>query len=273
MPPFSRCSGRLQRTLLIIATVAGLLLSGCANAVSSSPAPQAPVRYGYRVIAVYPHDAGAYTEGLAFADGCLYEGTGLKGHSSLRKVSLESGEILQSSMLPAIYFGEGVTVFDGKIIQLTWESGAGFVYDKASFDLIRQFSYPTEGWGLTNDGKRLIMSDGTASLYFLDPDTFERTGLLEVRDGEGPVTGLNELEYVNGKIFANIWQTDGIAVIDAESGRLTGRIDLTGIIDIPEYKKRVDVPNGIAYDDKSGRLFVTGKEWPELFEIELVEKE
>lgn len=267
---FRRFFGRFLRLFLIITAFASVVSSaGCTNAISPDQA-QPVTRYGYRVVNVYPHDEKAYTQGLVFDEGYLYEGTGLEGASSLRKVDLESGEIIQLAELPDEYFGEGITIFGGEIIQLTWKSGTGFVYDKASFKPTRRFAYPTEGWGITHDGKRLVMSDGTAFLYFLDPETFERTGQVEVREENGPVKGLNELEFIKGKIFANIWQTDSIAIIDVESGRVTGRIDLTGIIDIPDYKKRTDVLNGIAHDARSGRLFVTGKSWPSLFEIELI---
>ena len=231
--------------------------------------PRAPV-YGYDVVRAYPHDRTAFTQGLAFDDqGALYESTGQRGQSSLRRVELSSGAVLQRHDLPASLFGEGIAVVGDRIIQLTWQAGRGFVYDKASFDLLREFAYRTEGWGLTHDGRRLIMSDGSATLYFLRPDTFTETARLTVRDHRGAVGRLNELEYVRGEILANVWQTDRIARIDPRSGHVTGWIDLTGLLKPSDRRQRVDVLNGIAYDARADRLFVTGKWWPRLFEITL----
>jgi glutamine cyclotransferase len=226
--------------------------------------------YGYRVVTTYPHDPGAFTQGLVFDEGVLYEGTGLRGQSTLRKVDLETGTALQLLALPDTYFGEGITTFGERIYQLTWQSNIGFIYDKESFDLLGTFAYPTEGWGLTHDGERLIMSDGTATLHFLDPETLEETAQVEVYDEQGPVTRLNELEYVGGEIYANVWQTDWIVRIDPENGRVLGWIDLEGLLSPEDYEQRVDVLNGIAWDAKNDRLFVTGKWWPKLFEIELM---
>jgi glutamine cyclotransferase len=226
--------------------------------------------YTYRVVNTYAHDRGAFTQGLVVTEGILYEGTGRLGASSLRRVELETGDVLQLRRLPVQLFGEGVTVFDDKVYQLTWKAHIGFVYDKYSFDLLGYFTYPTQGWGLTHDGQRLIMSDGTSTLYFLDPDTFEETGQVQVHDNDGPVTRLNELEYVRGEIFANVWTTDRIARIDPQTGRVTGWIDLAGLLSEEDRSQPVDVLNGIAYDAENDRLFVTGKLWPKLFEIELV---
>lgn len=239
-----------------------------ANDSSRLPGP-APV-YGYTVVRAYPHDHAAFTQGLAFDDkGTLYESTGQRGQSSLRRVELSSGAVLQRYDLQPSLFGEGITVFGNRIIQLTWQAGRGFVYDKTSFDLVEEFAYSTEGWGLTHDGRRLIMSDGTATLYFLRPDTFAETARLTVRDHRGPVIRLNELEYVRGEILANVWQTDRIARIDPETGHVTGWIDLTGLLQPSDRRGSVDVLNGIAYDTRADRLFVTGKWWPKLFEIAL----
>ena len=188
----------------------------------------------------------------------------------MRRVELETGDILQVHELPAQFFGEGVTIFGNNIIQLTWQSNVGFVYDKDSFKLLQGFNYPTEGWGITHDGKRLIMSDGTSTLYFLDPETFEETGRIEVYDNDGPVTGLNELEYVQGEVYANVWQTDRIARIAPQTGQVTGWIELKGLLSLEDRSEPVGVLNGIAYDAKNCRLFVTGKLWPVLFEIELI---
>jgi glutamine cyclotransferase len=207
-----------------------------------------------------------------YVDGVLYEGTGLNGRSSLRRVDLESGKVLQRRDLAREYFGEGIAVFGKRIIQLTWQSRVGFVYDRESFALQRQFSYRTEGWGLTHDGKSLIMSDGTATLRWLDPETFAETRSVVVRDQNGPVVRLNELEYIRGEIYANIWQTDRIARIDPQTGRVTGWIDLRGLLSLEDRQSSdADVLNGIAYDAANDRLFVTGKLWPKLFEIELTE--
>ena len=225
--------------------------------------------YSYKVINIYPHDRSAFTQGLVFENGVLYEGTGLRGHSTLRRVKLETGEILQIRELPPHFFGEGVTIYENKIIQLTWRSNVGFIYNKDSFELLHEFNYPTEGWGITHDGKRLIISDGTATLHFFDPETFENIGHMEVYDNAGLVTKLNELEYVRGEIYANIWQTDHIARIAPQTGQVIGLIDLKGLLSAEDHSERVDVLNGIAYDTKNDRLFVTGKLWPKLFEIRM----
>jgi glutamine cyclotransferase len=228
-----------------------------------------PVNYTYEVVKVYPHDQNAFTQGLVIEKGVLYESTGLYGNSTLRRVDLETGNVMQSYALPAEFFGEGITVFGDRIIQLTWQSHKGFVYDKYSFDLLQEFSYPTEGWGITNDGSQLIMSDGTANLYFLDPETFQKVGQVEVHDGNASVTNLNELEYINGEVYANIWPTNKIATINPQTGQVKAWIDLTGIY-TQENNDPNSVLNGIAYDAEGNRLFVTGKMWSQLFEIKLI---
>jgi uncharacterized repeat protein (TIGR01451 family) len=225
--------------------------------------------YTYTIVNAYPHDPDAFTQGLVFEDGVLYEGTGLWGRSTLRKVTLETGEVIQSYDLPSEFFGEGITIYGDEIIQLTWRSHTGFVYERDSFDLLQEFTYPTEGWGITHDGERLIMSDGTSTLYFWDPETFEQVGQVGVYDENGPVRRLNELEYVQGKVFANVWQTDRIAIIAPQTGQVVGWIDLKGLLDPGSVSQPVDVLNGIAYDAETDRLFVTGKLWPTLFEIDL----
>jgi glutamine cyclotransferase len=230
---------------------------------------QVPV-YRYRIINTYPHDRAAFTQGLVYEDGFLYEGTGRRGQSTLRKVELESGQVLQSIALPPILFGEGIVIFGDRIVQLTWHARIGFVYDKASFELQQSFGYPTEGWGITHDGQQLIMSDGTSTLYFWDPETLAEIGRVEVTDSGRPVPRLNELEYVQGEVFANIWQTDRIARVDPNTGHVVGWIDLAGLLGPEDLTEPVDVLNGIAYDAAGDRLFVTGKLWPKLFEIELV---
>lgn len=224
--------------------------------------------YTYDIVNVYPHDKNAFTQGLAYENGIMYESTGLYGQSTLRRVILETGEIQQLYALPNQFFGEGITILDDKIIQLTWQSNRGFVYDKNSFDLLQEFDYPTQGWGITHDGSRLIMSDGTATLRFLDPETFEEVGQVEVRDN-GHVTGLNELEYVKGEVYANVWNEEKIAIIDPQTGHVKGWIDMRGIQHV-EDRAADNVLNGIAYDVRKDRLFVTGKRWSHLFEIKLI---
>jgi glutamine cyclotransferase len=225
--------------------------------------------YGYDVVRTYPHDRTAYTQGLIYLDGFLYEGTGLNGYSTVRKVKLDTGEVVQKISLPFQHFGEGLTAWRDSLIQLTWKSGIGFVYDRTSFQQRRTFPYTGEGWGLTHDGKRLIMSDGTAALRFLDPQTFQETGRIMVRDGNALVTYLNELEYVRGEIYANVYGTDRIVRVSPSDGRVLGWIDLRGLLSEGDRRITVDVLNGIAWDDRQGRLFVTGKLWPKLFEIKL----
>jgi glutamine cyclotransferase len=230
-----------------------------------------PVHYTYQIVNVYLHDEAAFTQGLVFDDGALYEGTGLYGQSTLRRVELETGNVTQLYSLPDGFFGEGITIFEDKIIQLTWKSGKGFVYDKNTFELLQTFEYPTEGWGITCNGSALIMSDGTATLYFLDPETFQTIGQVEVHDEE-PVSLLNELEYIHGMVYANVWKEDKIAIINPETGQVTGWIDLTGISN-SENQNIGSLLNGIAYDQKGDRLFVTGKLWSKLYEITLVPTE
>src|SRR4030042_2466101 len=228
--------------------------------------------YTYQVLNTYPHDMSAFTEGLVFEDGVLYEGTGLYGYSNRRRVDLETGKVLQIRELPSQYFGEGITIYKNKIIQLTWKSHLGLVYDKSNFELLQEFNYPTEGWGITYDGSYLIMSDGTSILHFLDPETFEEISQIEVHENNIPVTKINELEYVQGEIFANIWLTERIARINPLTGQVTRWIDLKGILSPEERSEKVDVLNGIAYDAKNNRLLGTGKFWPKLFEIELIKE-
>src|ERR1035438_10088264 len=231
----------------------------------------APV-YSYRVISVYPHDTGAFTEGLVYRNGSLYESTGLYGNSSLRRVDLGTGKVLQIYNLPSQYFGEGITVFNNTVIQLTYQNHIGFVYNLGSFGVLKNFSYPDEGWGLTDNGSQLIMSDGSSDLYFLNPQTFQRTGEIAVRDGATPIDDLNELEYINGSVFANLWLTNRIAVINPGSGQVRAWIDLTGIENLTGCHCDLtnDVLNGIAFDSQNNRLFVTGKDWPNLFEIQIL---
>jgi glutamine cyclotransferase len=233
-------------------------------------APAAPPVSGYQVIAAYPHDPRAWTEGLIYVDGTLYESIGREnGPAKLSRLDLETGAVLQRCELALDYYGEGTTIFGDAIYQLTWQSGVGFVYDRASFAFRRAWSYTTEGWGLTHDDTRLIMSDGSSALHFLDPETLEETGRIDAYDQNGPVRRLNELEYINGEIYANIWQTDLIARIDPQTGQVLGWIDLTGLLGPEDRQQPVAELNGIAYDAAQNRLFVTGKLWPKLFEIKL----
>lgn len=230
--------------------------------------PQIPV-YSYKIVQAYPHDPLAFTQGLVYEDGVLYEGTGLYGQSTLRMVELETGNILKLRRLAPQYFGEGITLWKDKIVQLTWQEKTGFVYDKASFELLQEFSYETEGWGITHDGQKLIMSDGSANLYFLDPETLQEIGRVTVKENDKPVVRLNELEFIKGKVYANIWQTDRIAIISLETGHVEAWLDLAGLLRPEDRTGSEDVLNGIAYDAQGDRLFVTGKLWPKLFHIEL----
>jgi glutaminyl-peptide cyclotransferase len=222
----------------------------------------------YAVKHVYPHDARAFTQGLEFDGGTLLEATGLNGESTLRKVDLQTGRVLQAASLPAEYFGEGITVWEGTIIQLTWQTQIGFIYDRQTFRQLRTFRYTGEGWGLTHDGTRLIMSDGSPFLRFLNPRTLSETGRVLVTDAGVPIRDLNELEWVNGEVYANVWQTNFIARISPVSGKVLGWIDLGGLLS-PAEEREADVLNGIARD-AAGRLFVTGKRWPKVFEIAIV---
>jgi glutamine cyclotransferase len=228
--------------------------------------------FGFQVVRSYPHDRASFTQGLIVRDGFFYEGTGHYGQSALRKVKIETGEVLQHKALDAQYFGEGITEWKGSLLQLTWESQIGFVYDATTFERTGTFAYKGEGWGLTHDGTRLILSDGTPKLRFLDPTTFKETGGITVRDPRGPVEDLNELEFVKGEVFANVWQSDRIARIDPKDGRVTGWIDLAGLTTTGDPNNPDAVLNGIAYDAGTDRLFVTGKWWPRVFEITLIRK-
>lgn len=232
-----------------------------------------PAQYTFRKINTYTHDPDAYTQGLYFDNGHLYESTGHRGESSLRKVEIESGAVLQKIDIDEEFFGEGITVLGDEIFMLTWESRKGFVFNRSDFKQKREFSYHTEGWGLTNIGDTLVMSDGTSKLYFIDPVSFIEIDRIQVYNQSKPVEGLNELEYVNGDIYANIYQTENIAIIDPKTGKLKGMIDLRGIFNKENYSRRLDVLNGIAYDPSEDRIFVTGKFWPKLYEIDLVTSE
>jgi len=253
------------RTYAAIVAFTGVVSSSPVHLLRSEAAPI----LRYRVIHVYPHDPDAYTQGLLFRDGFLYESTGLNGHSTVRKVELATGRIVQQRRLDPVHFGEGLADWKGQLVQLTWKSQLAFRYDLATLAPAGTFTYSGEGWGLTHDGRDFVLSDGTETLRFLDAATFRETRRLVVRDGRVSIKNLNELEWVRGEILANVWQTDRIARISPSSGRVTGWIDLAGLIS-PVYRRDDDaVLNGIAYDPAGDRLFVTGKLWPRLFEIQL----
>ncbi len=269
---------RAHKQGLFLATAGFLTIFGLA--CSDSPtSPGGGVRgpvlsdsskhYTYRVVEEFPHDAAAFTQGLVIDSGTLFEGTGLNGSSSLRRVDLATGAVEQQIDIASQYFGEGIAVYNDRIVQLTFVSNKGFIYDKTTFESRGEFSYPTQGWGLTHDGARFIMSDGSANLYFLDSESLQRTGEVAVHDDTGPVTRLNELEFIEGFVFANIWFTDLIAVINPETGEVSAYIDLTGLAGSIDQGQG-NVLNGIAFDADQNRLYVTGKRWPKLFEIELI---
>jgi len=236
------------------------------------PVDTAIQQYTYNIVNTYPHDKNAFTQGLAYDNGNLYEGTGLNSYSTLRRVELETGTVLQIHTLEDQYFGEGIAILNNKIIQLTWQSHKAFIYDKETFNPLDEFTYPTEGWGITHDNKSLIMSDGTATLHFLDPDTYQETNTIEVHDNNGLVTQLNELEYINGTIYANIWTQEKIAIINPQNGQIKAWINLTGITQTENLDAN-GVLNGIAYDPNQNRLFITGKLWSQLYQITLIPRE
>jgi glutaminyl-peptide cyclotransferase len=255
-----------MRTLVVLVA---FLAGACGPASQAGGVPE----YSYEIVHTYPHDPGAFTQGLVYLDGVLYEGTGMYEQSSIRKVKLETGEVLQKRDVPGQYFGEGIIIWKDRLFELTWQGQTGLIYDLATFAPKGEFSYPGEGWGLTQDGKRIIMSDGSAQIRFWDPETLKETGQITVTADGQPVTYLNELEWVKGEIYANVWQTDRIARIDPASGKVTGWIDLKGLLSPQDFiPQQTDFLNGIAYDAKGDRLFVTGKRWPKLFEIRLRKK-
>jgi glutamine cyclotransferase len=284
---------RVRTHILLLGVISAVLVSltGCDKNPTSSISSSVPVFqsassgdelpketnaataeipiYTYEVVNTYPHDPGAFTQGLVFLDGALLESTGLNGQSSLRKVDLKTGSVLKRVEVPAEYFAEGLAALDGKLFQLTWQNQKGFVYDLESFKLEKDFSYEGEGWGLTTDGHWLILSDGTDQIRFLDPATFEVKQTIHVLARGQAVNRLNELEYIKGEIFANVWGSDYVVRIDPATGRVTGVIDFTGLL-APQYRRfDTDVLNGIAYDAKENRIFITGKKWPKLFEVRL----
>jgi glutaminyl-peptide cyclotransferase len=246
-----------------------VLCSLLLTALFASSTPAAPVD-GYRVVRAFPHDGHAFTQGLVFADGHLYESTGLNGQSTLRMLNIETGRVEQEIPVPAQFFAEGLTAWGSTLIQLTWQSHVALVYDRFSFRQLRTMKYPWEGWGLTNDGRSLILSDGSATLRFLSPATMKERREVTVRDQGKTVTDLNELEYIHGEIYANVWHSDRIARVSPATGKVLGWIDLARLLPADEKSSPEAVLNGIAYDPAHDRLFVTGKLWPKMFEIKVV---
>ena len=259
----------LAVVIIIVLGAAILIISINASAKST------PTYYTYTIVNTYPHDTNSFTEGLVYSDGFLYESSGSgnlpNGISTLRRVDLTTGNVLQEYSLPSQYFGEGIAIVNDTIIQLTWESNIGFIYNETTFALLGNFTYPTQGWGLTFDGKNLIMSDGTDHLYFLNPTTFQQTGEIQIHDGKTPVVHINSLDYINGEVYANIWLTNTIAIINPETGQVKAWIDLTGLpASVAVNSNPNAVLNGIAYDSQNNRLFVTGKDWADLYQIKLI---
>jgi glutaminyl-peptide cyclotransferase len=280
----SRLLGPRRSALLRGAVLAAFLLvsSACRQAapaveasVPASPRPTTPgarppvIKYDYEIVRTWPHDRGAFTQGLVFRHGRLLESTGLNGRSTLREVELETGRVLKQVTVPPAYFAEGLAVLGSRAFQLTWQNQKGFIYDVDTFQLQREFAYTGEGWGLATDGHSLILSDGTHRIRFLDPATLAVTRTIEVKLDGKPVEHLNELEYIAGEIFANVWQTADVVRIDPATGEVRGVIDFSGLLPAAERAPETDVLNGIAYDAKADRLFVTGKLWPRLFEVRL----
>jgi glutamine cyclotransferase len=252
----------------VMAVVAGVLVCASQSAVDK-PVRATPVD-GYKVVRSYPHDRHSFTQGLEYREGVLYEGTGLPGQSALRRIKLETGEVLQNVSLAPEYHGEGITVIGDSIVQLTWRHNTGFVYDKKTFGLQRRFQYPGEGWGLANDGERIYMSDGTSQIRVWTPGSFQEQRRIAVRDGGRSISYLNELEWIRGEIWANVWQTDRVARISPLDGHVIGWIDFSGLLSRSDLAEPVDVLNGIAYDPAKNRIFVTGKLWPKLFEVKVL---
>jgi glutaminyl-peptide cyclotransferase len=248
------------------------LFGACALACSGQSASSEPFAMRAQVVATYPHDENAFTQGLVIHDGRLFEGTGQYGRSSLREVDLETGSVERIAPLNRAFFGEGITIMGDRIFQLTWQNGVGAIYALESFEVTGVFRYDGEGWGLTNDGEYLILSDGTATLRFLDPADFTVVREVTVAGPNGPLERLNELEYIRGEIWANVWYEDFIVRIDPDSGEVTGTVDLSNVYPAA-LRSSEEVANGIAFDASDGRIYVTGKNWPELYEIRLVAAE
>lgn len=268
----NRCA-RATRRLPILAAL--LALSACGHPVAEVPpdppvAPGgSPAQYTYEVVHVYPHDPEAFTQGLVFRDGDLLESTGLYGYSSFRDVELNTGRVLKEVTVPSQYFAEGLAVIGDKAYQLTWKSGVGFIYNVDTFEKLGEFLYDGEGWGLTTDGHLLVLSDGTSRIRFLDPADFHVVRTIDVTARGRPIDQLNELEWINGEIFSNVWQTDLVVRIDPATGAVRGEVNFLGLLPSSDRAPDTDVLNGIAYDSATGRLFVTGKKWPHIYEVRL----
>lgn len=279
--PDAKQTSRPSKNSFHVAGVAAFLLLiiciSCGNGdntnvpkVGDAPASNAPApKYGYQILNIFPHDSNAFTQGLILVDGKLLESTGQEGSSSLRSVELETGKVLKKVDVPPPYFAEGIAVLNGKVYQLTWQHGVGFIYDLQTFERAGQFEYQGEGWGLTTDGQSLILSDGSNKLKFLDPASFRVTRTISVVDGTTPVDQLNELEFIKGEIYANVWHADRVAVIDPQTGRVKAWLDLTNLMPEGELRSEEAVLNGIAYDQANDKFYVTGKLWPRLFEIKV----
>lgn len=277
--PFSylcRMKSAFEKTMNIIRLLIpllGLAAAACGGASPRrAPAAPEPREYTYRVVASYPHDTAAYTQGLQYADGLLWEGTGEYGRSELRTTDLATGRVRTVSRLPQGEFGEGIALLDSLVYQLTWESNTCHVYRRATGEKLRDFRYPGEGWGLATDGRQLYLSNGSADIYTIDPATFRRTGSRTVTYKGAPVRFLNELEWIEGRLWANVYTTDGILMIDPATGVAEGLLDLTGLLPESERTPATDVLNGIAYDPAAKRIFVTGKRWPKIYQIEVIER-
>ena len=269
-----RLKGALRPMGMILVLSLPLTSFSCQTGAVTSPLAERALgkealTYGFEVVNAWPHDSEAFTQGLVFRDGKLLESTGQEGKSSLRSVELETGKVLKKVDVPSPYFAEGITLLRGKIYQLTWQHQQGFIYDQWTFEKVGTFTYQGEGWGLTNDGESLIESDGSNQIKFMDPNNFHVRRTIAVLDRGAPVMEINELEFVRGEIYANIWHDDRIARIDPKTGRVSGWINLKGLLPSSEMRGEEAVLNGIAYDEINDRLFVTGKLWPKLFEIRL----
>ena len=263
--------GTRRNIAVIVGVAGGLGLSVAGRSVPPGATVVPETVWGYEVVAEYPHDPDAFTQGLYFEDGYLFEGTGRRGESELRKLDVSTGRVVQEAALQPWFFGEGVAPWGDRIHQLTWVAGIGFIYDKVTFERVGQFEYGSEGWGLTNDGRSFVMSDGSAELSFRHPVSFRELRRLSVFDASGPVEQLNELEFIDGRIWANIWHEDQLVAIDPESGAVVGRLDLSGLLRGGRPADPEGVLNGIAHDPETGHLYVTGKLWSRVFEIRLVE--
>lgn len=276
-PSFPRCRRHLRAIQILLILALSLASLQCNGSASTNTPPKDPgaaenavvPKFGYQILNIWPHDPNAFTQGLVFLDGKLIESTGQEGHSSLRSVELQTGKVLKKVDVPLPYFAEGVALLNNKLYQLTWIHKLGFIYDAQTLEKIGEFNYSGEGWGLATDGSSLLLSDGSNRIRFLEPDSFRVTKTIAVVDGKTPINELNELEYVNGEIYANVWHDDRIAVIDPENGHVKAWIDLSGLLQPGDVADPEAVLNGIAFDQASNRLFVTGKLWPRLFEIKI----